>query len=207
MLLQCVHQCLKPCWRIPKLLAQIQEAKPPPASCSQNWRWLLAVWGGKVDLKKPITEYVTELKGTVWDDVSTYAVANMTTGLDNEETVEALLQPDSPVTRFLATTLGSPRATTGVVEGWIDVARDQKKLGNGEKPGDVTRYTDRYGRMVARCSVRGADIGQWLVSQGWAMAYTRYSKAYVTDEQQARTAKRGIWVGTFQPPWEWRRAN
>ena len=66
---------------------------------------------GTIDLKKPITEYVTELKGTVWDDVSTYAVANMTTGLDNEETVEALLQPDSPVTRFLAATSGTPRAT------------------------------------------------------------------------------------------------
>lgn len=67
--------------------------------------------------------------------------------------------------------------------------------------------TDRYGRMVARCSVRGVDVGQWLVSQGWAMAYKRYSKAYVTDEHSARMAKRGIWVGTFQPPWEWRRAN
>ncbi|AIL73353.1 serine hydrolase domain-containing protein [Vibrio vulnificus] len=94
---------------------------------------------GKVDLNKPIVDYVPELKGTVWDDVKTASVANMTTGLDNEETVKALLQPDSPVTRFLAAVSGSPRSTTGEVESWIDVARDQQKIPS-EKQGDIMRY-------------------------------------------------------------------
>jgi len=65
--------------------------------------------------------------------------------------------------------------------------------------------TDRYGRMVAQCSARGTDIGWWLVSAGWAMAYRQYSTDYVSDERAARAARRGMWVGTVQPPWEWRR--
>jgi endonuclease YncB( thermonuclease family) len=66
------------------------------------------------------------------------------------------------------------------------------------------RDTDRYGRVVAACTVRGEDIGEWLVRSGNAMAYRRYSGDYVPAEQEAKNAKRGIWAGTAQPPWEWR---
>jgi len=39
--------------------------------------------------------------------------------------------------------------------------------------------TDRYGRMVADCTANDRDISAWLVSEGWAMAYRRYSTAHV----------------------------
>ncbi|WP_292534366.1 thermonuclease family protein [Methylocystis sp.] len=64
--------------------------------------------------------------------------------------------------------------------------------------------TDRYGRMVADCTANDRDISAWLVSEGWAMAYRRYSTAHVEAEEAARNARRGIWAGTVQPPWEWR---
>lgn len=67
--------------------------------------------------------------------------------------------------------------------------------------------TDRNGRMVAQCVARDTDIGWWLVSKGWAMAYRQDSTDYVSDERAARAARRGIWVGTVQPPWAWRRQN
>jgi endonuclease YncB( thermonuclease family) len=67
------------------------------------------------------------------------------------------------------------------------------------------RDVDRYGRTVAVCSVRGEDIERWLVRNGHAMAYRRYSSAYIGAEQEAKNAKRGIWTGSIQPPWEWRR--
>ncbi|WP_222934249.1 thermonuclease family protein [Caulobacter sp. 17J80-11] len=67
------------------------------------------------------------------------------------------------------------------------------------------RDVDRYGRIVAACSVGGRDVGRWLVSQGWAVAYRQYSKDYVSAEDAARVARRGIWAGTFTPPDEWRR--
>jgi len=67
------------------------------------------------------------------------------------------------------------------------------------------RDVDRYGRTVADCSVRGEDIELWLVRNGHAMAYRQYSSDYIGAEQEAKNAKRGIWAGQIQPPWEWRK--
>src|SRR6478736_3985396 len=46
-----------------------------------------------------------------------------------------------------------------------------------------TRSTDRRGRTVARCSVDGQDIQKWLVANGWALAYVRFSRDYEADEK------------------------
>jgi endonuclease YncB( thermonuclease family) len=69
------------------------------------------------------------------------------------------------------------------------------------------RERDRYRRPVARCEVGGTDLGAWLVEQGWALAYRRYGDDYVAQEDRARAARRGLWAGTFVPPWAWRRGN
>jgi len=66
------------------------------------------------------------------------------------------------------------------------------------------RARDRYRRLVAACSVGGASISAWMVREGWAVAYRRYSQDFVADEATARAAKRGIWRSTFIVPWEWR---
>ncbi len=61
--------------------------------------------------------------------------------------------------------------------------------------------------IIARCTVAGEDLEKWMVSQGWALAYRRYSLDYVNEEAEARAARRGIWGSEFIKPWEWRRAN
>ena len=74
----------------------------------------------------------------------------------------------------------------------------------------VERDKDRYGRIIAVCMVggpRGLDIGSRMVSEGWALAYRRYSKDYVEAEDAAKEAGNGLWRGTFIPPWEWRRGK
>lgn len=71
----------------------------------------------------------------------------------------------------------------------------------------VRRGVDRYGRIVARCAVAGVDVGDWMVRNGWAVAYRRYSGAYVEAEDEARNAARGIWNGSFDMPWDWRRTK
>jgi endonuclease YncB( thermonuclease family) len=55
------------------------------------------------------------------------------------------------------------------------------------------RDIDRYGRLVAQCQQGDIDIGEWLVSQGLALAYRRYSEAYIPAEQAASAAQRGVW--------------
>lgn len=66
---------------------------------------------------------------------------------------------------------------------------------------------DRYKRKVATCTVRGADINYWMVEQGWAVAYRRYSHAYDGAEDDARLAARGVWSSEFEMPWDWRHNN
>lgn len=64
---------------------------------------------------------------------------------------------------------------------------------------------DRYGRLIGKCSVRGDDVQEWLVSHGHALAYRTYSTAYVEAELKARQAKAGVWSGEFIAPWDWRK--
>ena len=66
---------------------------------------------------------------------------------------------------------------------------------------------DRYDRIIARCTVAGEDLEKWMVLQGLAVAYRRYSHDYVDQEAEARAARRGIWAGEFVKPWEWRRGK
>ena len=69
------------------------------------------------------------------------------------------------------------------------------------------RDRDRYGRIVAVCRVGGRDINAWMVSQGLALAYRKYSRAYVAQERAAKAARRGLWRGDFVAPWDWRRGQ
>ncbi|MEQ6250513.1 thermonuclease family protein [Sulfitobacter sp. HNIBRBA3233] len=71
----------------------------------------------------------------------------------------------------------------------------------------TVRDIDRYGRFIAVCHQDGTDLNAWLVREGWAVAYRRYSRDYIRDETEARSARRNIWSGRFDMPWDWRRAQ
>src|SRR4029077_15705792 len=77
---------------------------------------------------------------------------------------------DAPSVDQLCLNNNGERWTCGVA------ARDEliKHVGNKSWTCHV-RATDRRGRTVARCDVDGQDIQKWLVSNGWALAYTRIS--------------------------------
>ena len=62
--------------------------------------------------------------------------------------------------------------------------------------------TDSYGRTVAVCRSGSVDVGAELVRSGLALAYRRYSNDYVNEENDAHSARRGAWAGTFTPPWD-----
>ncbi len=64
---------------------------------------------------------------------------------------------------------------------------------------------DKAGQLLAKCSVDGQDVGDWMVSRGLAIAYYRYSDEYQQAELEARLAKQGMWAGEFIKPWNWRR--
>jgi endonuclease YncB( thermonuclease family) len=67
---------------------------------------------------------------------------------------------------------------------------------------------DRYGRTLAVCSANDiADLGQVLVREGYAVSYTFDAKGYAAEEDEARTAGRGLWQGAFERPQDFRRRH
>ena len=66
---------------------------------------------------------------------------------------------------------------------------------------------DRYKRLIGECFKRNINLNSWMVSNGYAVAYRKYSKKYVSDEINAKNNKLGIWQGKFEMPWNFRRKN
>lgn len=65
---------------------------------------------------------------------------------------------------------------------------------------------DQYHREVARCSSATVpDLSEALVQAGMAVSPAARGEApYGDAEEAARTAKRGLWQGSFELPSEWR---
>lgn len=69
------------------------------------------------------------------------------------------------------------------------------------------RDVDQYGRLVARVSVGGVDVGLDVIRTGHGWHYTRYSgdAAYAQAERQSRQSQRGLWADAAPiAPWDFR---
>ena len=71
----------------------------------------------------------------------------------------------------------------------------------------ISKSKDKYNRYIAICYLKKLDINKWMVSNGYAIAYKRYSKKYVADEEFAKQNKSGLWRGEFMNPEKWRRIS
>jgi endonuclease YncB( thermonuclease family) len=78
---------------------------------------------------------------------------------------------------------------------------------NGRRIECVPSGSDHYGRTLAVCKIGEESLNAWMVHEGWAMAFVKYSTAYLSDEEQARRAQRGLWGGAFIAPWDWRHRD
>ncbi len=67
--------------------------------------------------------------------------------------------------------------------------------------------TDIYRRLLGTCTLKGEDLNEWMVREGWALAYVKYSSVYVNAERKAQANQRGLWQGAFIAPWDWRHRN
>ena len=69
----------------------------------------------------------------------------------------------------------------------------------------VSEGKDQYKRTLAECFVNDESLSSYLVRSGYAFAYRKYSKKFVSDEEFAKSNKLGIWSMEFDYPWDWRK--
>jgi endonuclease YncB( thermonuclease family) len=69
----------------------------------------------------------------------------------------------------------------------------------------TVRRRDDTGRVIATCLAGGYDLAEGMAHTGWGLADRKVTERYVPVETRAQKAARGLWRGTFVPPWEWRR--
>jgi endonuclease YncB( thermonuclease family) len=87
-------------------------------------------------------------------------------------------------------------------------ARDalEKMVGTSTVSCTVTGQ-DLYGRALGQCTVAGRDLNAEMVRTGFAWAFVKYSRAYVSVEAEARAARAGIWQGDAEPAWTYRERS
>ncbi len=51
------------------------------------------------------------------------------------------------------------------------------------------------------------NVNEWLVREGLAVVYRKYSIEYAAAEAAAKAAGNGVWRGDFVMPWDWRRGK
>jgi len=79
-----------------------------------------------------------------------------------------------------------------------------KKIGN-KIPKCINEGKDIYKRTLAECFVNGKSLSKFLVRNGYAFAYRKYSKKFIEDERFAKENKLGLWSMKFQYPWQFRK--
>ena len=101
---------------------------------------------------------------------------------------------------------------TCIKEGFIDQCGVTAKEILIVKIGDnkvecISEGKDRYKRTLAECFVNNESLSSYLVRSGYAFAYRKYSKKFISDEDYAKAKKIGMWSMKFDYPWDYRKYN
>jgi len=99
---------------------------------------------------------------------------------------------------------------TCIKEGIIDPCGVTAKEILIDKIGDhkvkcISEGTDQYKRTLAECFVNIESLSSYLVRSGYAFAYRKYSKKFITDEVYAKDNQIGMWSMKFDYPWNYRK--
>ena len=71
----------------------------------------------------------------------------------------------------------------------------------------ISEGKDQYKRTLAECFVNNESLSSYLVRSGYAFAYRKYSKKFISDEDYAKANKIGMWSMKFDYPWDYRKYN
>lgn len=71
----------------------------------------------------------------------------------------------------------------------------------------IRENTDQYGRTLAECFVGKESLSSYLVREGYAFAYRKYSDKFILDEEYAQSKGNGMWSMDFMFPWDFRKSQ
>ena len=71
----------------------------------------------------------------------------------------------------------------------------------------IRESTDQYGRTLAECFVGKESLSSYLVREGYAFAYRKYSDKFIPDEEYAQSKGNGMWSMDFMFPWDFRKSQ
>ena len=71
----------------------------------------------------------------------------------------------------------------------------------------IRESKDQYGRTLAECFVGKESLSSYLVREGYAFAYRKYSDKFIADEEYAQSKGNGMWSMEFLFPWDFRKKN
>ena len=71
----------------------------------------------------------------------------------------------------------------------------------------IRENTDQYGRTLAECFVGKESLSSYLVREGYAFAYRKYSDKFIPDEEYAQSKGNGMWSMDFMFPWDFRKSQ
>ena len=81
-----------------------------------------------------------------------------------------------------------------------------KKISN-QQVNCIRESKDQYGRTLAECFVGKESLSSYLVREGYAFAYRKYSDKFIADEKYAQSKGNGMWSMDFMFPWDFRKSQ
>lgn len=120
-------------------------------------------------------------------------------------------------TRVILWAVDSPERTQKCKVGALDwdcygAARNGlgELIASGEASCTLTDdKTDTFKRRYGVCTSNGKDVGAEMVRLGYARAYVDQGADYLSQEEEAKAAKAGIWQdgADVMDPWVWRKRD
>ena len=81
----------------------------------------------------------------------------------------------------------------------------KEKIGNEIVSCEREPEKDFFGRTLGECFINDESLSKFLVRNGYAFAFVKYSKKYVEDEKYAKKNNLGLWAMEFEFPWDFRK--
>ena len=115
---------------------------------------------------------------------------------------------DAPETNFKGKQQFCLKNTKKINCGEISKNSLTKKIINKKLKCLIEKEKDIFGRYLGECFISNESVSVYMVRNGLAFDYPKYSKKkYYKHQVYAKNYKLGLWSMKFDYPWIWRKNN